>query len=109
MAGSTKFRCSVTQTNIWDRALGLNGLNETIACISGEGHSCAEDCGEPIGWHNFNSTFQKARSGDPDLKGWYKNGGCLNGDRKGLDPYKWDLLAINVQLSKVSDGHYFQL
>ena len=30
------------------RALGLNRLNQKIACISGEGHACAEDCGGPL-------------------------------------------------------------
>lgn len=67
-------------------ALGVNEFNQKILCISGEGHGCAEDCGGPPGWENLKDTFKKARGGDKDLKDWYKNM-CLNGDKKGLDPY----------------------
>lgn len=70
-----------------------------VLCLGGEGHPCAEDCGSEPGWENLKETFRKAR-GDKDLKNWYKTQ-CTNGDPKGLDPYKWDILDINDQLRKI--------
>lgn len=82
-------------------ALGVNEVNQKILCISGERHRCAEDCGGPSGWENLKDTFKKARGGDQDLKDWYKTV-CLNGDKKGLDPYKRSLVDINNQLADVT-------
>jgi hypothetical protein len=33
------------------------------------------------------------------LKTWYKTD-CVNGDRTGLDLYKWDLFAVNTALMR---------
>ena len=79
-------------------------INETtgqrIVVLSGEGHGCAEDCGSTPGWENLKDTFKKTRGGDKDLKDWYKHQ-CVNGDPKGLDPYKWDIRSINEELEQV--------
>lgn len=70
-----------------------------VVCLAGEGHPCAEDAGGPGGWEDLKATFKKR--GDPDgRKDWYKYV-CANGDRKGLDPYKWDLLDVNDELFKL--------
>lgn len=64
-----------------------------------QGHACAEDCGSIPGWEDLKRVFKKGAK-DPDgRKGWYKTF-CANGDRKGLDPYKWDILEINDELQK---------
>jgi len=69
-----------------------------VACLGGEGHPCAEDCGGAPGWENLKSIFKKR--GDPEgLKNWYKNI-CPNGERKGLDPWKWDMFDVNGKLSQ---------
>ncbi|KAL8704699.1 MAG: hypothetical protein Q9201_002161 [Fulgogasparrea decipioides] len=82
------------------KAMGLNEFNQRIACIAGEGHPCAEDCGGTSGWENLKETFKKARGGDKELKDWYKHS-CYNGDKKGLDPYAWDLLEVNDLLGEL--------
>jgi hypothetical protein len=58
-------------------------------------------------WEELKAIFGKgAYRGDADaaerqrLKTWYKTY-CSNGDRTGLDPYKWDLFAINTGLMSV--------
>jgi hypothetical protein len=33
-------------------------------------------------------------------KAWYKTV-CANGDPKGLDPWKWDIIDVNDGLSKI--------
>lgn len=69
-------------------------------CIGGEGHPCAEDCGSSPGWEDLKNVFKKGKK-DPDgRKEWYKRM-CANGDPKGLDPYKWDLLEVNDELAKI--------
>ncbi|KAL8824876.1 MAG: hypothetical protein Q9170_008013, partial [Blastenia crenularia] len=37
------------------------------------------------------------KGGDKELKEWYKHR-CVNGDKKGLDPWNWDLFDINEKL-----------
>lgn len=81
------------------KALGLKD-RQRVLCIAGEGHACAEDCGGPGGWEDLKDTFKKTRGVDADRKAWYKNF-CSNGDQKGLDPWKWDILKINAELAKV--------
>ncbi|KAF2140855.1 uncharacterized protein K452DRAFT_298936 [Aplosporella prunicola CBS 121167] len=65
-----------------------------VVCLGGEGHPVAEDSGGPGGWDELKDLFRKPRAKD-ERKDWYKNGGCLNGDPKGLDPYRWDVLDVN--------------
>lgn len=81
----------------------LTGLPEEkaqkVLCVSGEGHPCAEDCGSEPGWEELKKAFTKPK-GDRELKEWYKNV-CANGDRKGLDPWKWDLMDVNAALEKI--------
>ena len=67
-----------------------------VICLGGEGHPCAEDCGGAPGWEGLKEAFKKPR-GDPELKNWYKTQ-CFNGDKKGLDPYKWSLFEVNDEL-----------
>ncbi|KAL8869716.1 MAG: hypothetical protein Q9174_004062 [Haloplaca sp. 1 TL-2023] len=78
----------------------LGGGEDTpVLCIGGEGHPCAEDCGGSVGWDDLKKTFKKQK-GDKYLKDWYKKE-CHNGDPKGLDPYKWDILDVNDQLAEL--------
>ena len=42
----------------------------------------------------------KTARGNRERKVWCKNL-CSNGDPKGLDPYKWDILEVNDQLGRV--------
>lgn len=72
---------------------------QQILCIAGEGHPCAEDCGSEPGWEDLKKEFKKSR-GDKERKDWYKTM-CANGDPKGLDPWKWDMLDVNEQLEKI--------
>jgi len=70
----------------------------TVACLGGEGHPCAEDCGGPGGWEHLKSLFKKR--GDPEgLKAWYKTD-CANGEKKGLDPWSWNMFTVNGTLSE---------
>ena len=87
-----------------DAALGKRmGIEQKIVCVAGEGHGCAEDCGSAPGWEGLKEAFAKPK-GDKELKDWYKNM-CANGDKKGLDPWKWDILKINEKLDGVSSGN----
>ncbi|KAF4629310.1 hypothetical protein G7Y89_g8843 [Cudoniella acicularis] len=70
-----------------------------VVCLAGEGHPCAEDAGGAGGWEDLKKTFK--RRNDPEgRKDWYKYS-CANGDPKGLDPYKWDILDVNDALSQI--------
>jgi len=41
------------------------------------------------------------KKNDPDgRKAWYKNM-CANGDKKGLDPWKWDIFDVNDSLTNI--------
>ncbi|KIX01186.1 uncharacterized protein Z518_08911 [Rhinocladiella mackenziei CBS 650.93] len=63
------------------------------------GHPCAEDCGGEPGWEDLKAAFKKRN--DPEGKReWYKTI-CANGDPKGLDPFKWDILDVNDQLCEI--------
>ena len=81
-----------------NHAYGLK-TEGNVLCLDGQGHPCAEDCGSEPGWENLKDQFKKAK-GDKYLKDWYKNS-CVNGDRKGLDPWKWSILDVNDELQKV--------
>ena len=86
-----------------DAALGKRmGIAQKIVCVAGEGHGCAEDCGGATGWEGLKEAFAKPK-GDKELKDWYKYM-CTNGDKKGLDPWKWDILKINETLDGVNSG-----
>jgi hypothetical protein len=69
-------------------------------CLGGEGHPAAEDCGSSPGWENLKNVFKKGRKDPEGLKNWYKMR-CANGDSKGLDPYKWEMLDVNDALVKI--------
>jgi hypothetical protein len=63
-----------------------------------QGHPCAEDCGGPPDWENLKAAFKR---NDPSgRKDWYKHI-CANGDPKGFDPFKWSILDVNDELSKI--------
>lgn len=65
-------------------------------------HPCAEDVGGVPGWEDLKDLFAHPRQRDvDDTRGWYKNGGCLNGDPKGLDPYRWNILQVNFELENL--------
>ncbi|KAI4137476.1 MAG: hypothetical protein L6R39_007262 [Caloplaca ligustica] len=72
---------------------------QKVLCISGEGHPCAEDCGSAPGWEGLKNAFTKQK-GDKGLKEWYKKQ-CANGEKKGLDPWKWDLMDVNADLEEM--------
>jgi len=42
----------------------------------------------------------KGRKDPEGLREWYKRT-CANGDPKGLDPYKWDIVEVNRDLMKL--------
>ena len=66
-----------------------------VVCLGGQGHAVAEG----IGWQELKAAFRNPRrAGNRDLVQWYKDGGCLNGDPAGLDPYKWDVRDTNDEL-----------
>ncbi|TEY83836.1 hypothetical protein BOTCAL_0024g00450 [Botryotinia calthae] len=69
-----------------------------VVCMAGEGHPCAEDCGGEPGWEDLKRVF-KGRKAD-SRKNWYKTS-CANGDPKGLDPYRWDMMEVNHALSEL--------
>ncbi|KAL8820020.1 MAG: hypothetical protein Q9191_007609 [Dirinaria sp. TL-2023a] len=71
-----------------------------MVVITGEGHRCAEDCGGPPGWQDLKDSFAKTKGGDKERKEWYKRM-CSNGDKKGLNPYEWDILSINAELADI--------
>ena len=69
-----------------------------VLCLSGQGHGAAEDAGGVGGWEHLKALFTNKRMRDEDdRKGWYKKE-CHNGDPKGLEPWKWDLLDVNDDL-----------
>ena len=72
-------------------------------CMAGEGHHCAEDCGGSSGWEGLKNVFKKGRKDPEGLRSWYKNE-CINGDKEGLDPYKWDMLEVNDGLLALAKG-----
>ncbi|KAL9023989.1 MAG: hypothetical protein Q9196_006837 [Gyalolechia fulgens] len=72
---------------------------QQVLCIAGQGHPCAEDCGSMPGWEDLKNAFKKS-GGDKELKDWYKNM-CANGDKKGLDPWKWDMFDVNEGLESI--------
>lgn len=71
-----------------------------VFCLNGEGHPCAEDCGGSGGWEDLKELFTKRKKDPEGLKEWYKHE-CLNGDPKGLDPYKWDIFDVNDDLTQI--------
>ena len=73
-----------------------------ILCVAGEGHPCAEDSGGLTGWQDLKAVFKKKtkRGEDKERVDWYKTW-CANGNRKGLDPYDWDILDVNYDLQKI--------
>ena len=72
-----------------------------VLCLSGEGHPCAEDAGSGGGWEDLKAVFKKGAKADKEgRRDWYKHY-CANGDPKGLDPWRWDLLEVNDALQKV--------
>jgi hypothetical protein len=73
-----------------------------VVCLGGEGHPCAEDAGGAGGWEDLKALFKKR--GDPEGRNdWYKHS-CANGDKKGLDPYKWSILDVNDGLFKFTEN-----
>lgn len=73
-----------------------------VLCLGGEGHPCAEDIGGSGGWEALKRIYRKKRCNrdDKDLKDWFEND-CLNGDPDGLDPYQWDILDVNAELTEM--------
>lgn len=57
-----------------------------------------------MGWEELKAIFgngaYRGNAGVAEqqrLKAWY-NTDCVNGDRRGLDPYKWGVVAVNAAL-----------
>lgn len=70
-----------------------------LTCLSGQGHPAAEDCGGSGGWGHLKECFQKPETDSDNRQKWFKTA-CMNGNRKGLDPWKWDMREVNKQLEK---------
>jgi hypothetical protein len=87
-----------TDPGMWKQMHIPNEL--LVICLAGEGHPCAEDCGSSGGWEDLKSLFKKGRKDPEGRKDWYKQR-CANGDLKGLDPYKWDIVEVNRMLTKI--------
>lgn len=69
-----------------------------IICLNGQGHPAAEDVGGTYGWRGLKEACKHPRKAENrEQIEWYKNG-CLNGD-KTLDPYAFDVLDVNDELS----------
>ena len=51
------------------KAIGVNKFDQQIACIGGEGHGCAEDCGGIYEWQDLKDMFKKTRGGEKDMTG----------------------------------------
>ncbi|KAF9630236.1 hypothetical protein BFW01_g417 [Lasiodiplodia theobromae] len=72
-------------------------------CIGGEGHPCAEDCGGSGGWKELKQAFADGAHGGErvdELRTWYRTH-CLNGEREGLNPWKWDIFEVNQRLASL--------
>ena len=99
----------------WTHSISLLGRQQPAAweemgipadmkamCLTGHGHPVAEDSGGFGGWEHLKGLFAKPRKRDEDdRKGWYKNGGCANGDPNGLNPHEWDMIQVNTDLSDI--------
>ncbi|KAF2434885.1 hypothetical protein EJ08DRAFT_675849 [Tothia fuscella] len=75
----------------------------SVLCLSGEGHSAAEDCGGSFGWDKLKEHFARKTNDDDGRKEWYKKA-CSNGNPGGLKPHAWDIEAINKVLAKSFPG-----
>ncbi|KAF2868979.1 MM3350-like domain-containing protein [Massariosphaeria phaeospora] len=62
-------------------------------CYSGQGHPIAEDVGGFDGWQDLKVMFTKRGE-------WYKSV-CANGDKKGLNPYEWDMSDVDARLKVI--------
>ena len=63
-------------------------------------------------FEHLKELFTQPRKKDPDdRKGWYKDQdeGCGNGDPKGLDPWKWDILDVNDGLMELNEEWFGSL
>ncbi|KAL9616307.1 MAG: hypothetical protein Q9160_008820 [Pyrenula sp. 1 TL-2023] len=92
----------------WEHAVEIVGRAPKQArfeCLSGNGHSCAEDSNPPE-WQAIKDAYRKPKnkrnSEDEDMIEWYEEGGCANGDSKGLGGKKgaerWSRTAVNKEL-----------
>ena len=79
-----------------------------VFCIRGEGHECAEDAGGICGWAYLKELFKPRKKDPEDRRGWYKED-CGNGDPKGLNPWKWDILDVNDGLMELNEEWYGSL
>ncbi|KAL8664376.1 MAG: hypothetical protein Q9202_003065 [Teloschistes flavicans] len=83
------------------RALRFKGAEQRIFCVAGEERPCVGDCGSPGGWEDLKKAFRKSGGEEEEeRRKWYEHA-CANGDAKGLDPYKWDILKVNKELKKI--------
>ncbi|KAL8626128.1 hypothetical protein Q9189_008187, partial [Teloschistes chrysophthalmus] len=48
---------------------------------------------------DLKNAFKKPK-GDKSRKEWYRDI-CANGEPKGFDPYKWDILEVNDELRQL--------
>ena len=77
------------------------GVGGNISLTRLQGHPCPEECDGPEGWANLKAAFKKR--GDRDgYKAWYKHI-CVNGDEKGLDPYQWSIVDVNLTLERIEE------
>ena len=75
-------------------------------CLGSEGAACAEDCGGGGRWEYLKDLFRNPRKKDEDgLRQWYKTQ-CANGNKKGLNPWSWDILDVNDRLAELNKKWY---
>lgn len=94
-------------TDGWLHAVELLGIarkgtNGKIVCVAGEGHYVAEDAGGIEGWEKLKEAYQvpldMEGGEDQELRKWYEDV-CTNGEKSGLEVWKWDQEVINRDLA----------
>ena len=78
------------------------GTDGKIVCVAGEGHYVAEDAGGIDGWEKLKEAYEvplDVEGGeDQELRKWYEDM-CSNGEKSGLDVWRWDQEEINRDLA----------
>lgn len=99
----------------WQHAaqvIGRAPRSSYFKCLSGEGHPAAEDT-HAESWEALKDAYRKPKKErdeeDEDTIDWYENGGCVNGDRRGLGgkgAERWSIKAVNKELKRALKPMY---
>lgn len=91
----------------WEHKIELLGdarkdTGGKIVCVAGEGHYVAEDAGGYTGWEELKEAYAVPLDVDAEQdmsrRIWYEET-CANGEKAGLDIWKWDREGINKDLA----------